>query len=153
MISLLNPNGTELQAWWRAVDGGKKAAAILRSHGCDTVGKLYKYVVLAAATAASNPSTKTTSTSARNDIASLYTPLVETPALGNSAIGGRGLDENKGAVEAGGNWRQIAAGGIAGSKLQRFVRDEDLAVKISTLLLRLMFAFEDLRVSAWCVSQ
>lgn len=50
-------------------------------------------------------------------------------------------------MEPDGSWRQLAIGGIAGSKLQRLVPDEDLAIKMSTLLLRLMFAFEDLRVS------
>ena len=72
---------------------------------------------------------------------------METLRSGNAAIGGRGPEENKLAVELVGNWKRLAAAGITGSKLQRLVPDADLAVKISTLLLRLMFAFEDLRVS------
>lgn len=125
--------------------GGKKAASLLRSRGCDTIGKLYKYVVAAAATA-TRPSAKTTPNPA-NSTASTCMPHVETLASGNAASIGRSVEERKVAGEPGGDWRQLARGGIAGSKLHRLVRDEDLAVKISTLLLRLMLAFEDLRVS------
>ena len=142
----VGPNPTKLQAWWRAVTGGKKAASVLRSRGCDTIGKLYKHVVLAAA-ATSESSTRNSPTSANSETASLYTLPVETLRSGNAAIGGRGPEENKLAVELVGNWKRLAAAGITGSKLQRLVPDADLAVKISTLLLRLMFAFEDLRVS------
>lgn len=77
---------------------------------------------------------------------------METLASGNAANGEIVLEEHRFSVQPGGNWRQLAEGGIAGSKLQRLVPDEDLAVKISTLLLRLMLAFEDLRVSDWCDS-
>lgn len=136
---------TKLQAWWRAVGGGKKAAHFLRSRGCDTVGRLYKHVVAAAA-AASKPSTITTPNPA-NSTAFTCMPPVETLASGNAANGGRSVGEIRVAGEPGGDWRQLAREGVAGSKLHRLVRDDDLAMKISTLLLRLMFAFEDLRVS------
>ena len=95
------------QMWWRAVCGGKRAAEILHSHGCNTIGKLYTYVHGSAAAFSSSSST------------------------GRSRGSGRFT-------------RKIRA---RTKMLRRLLKDDDLAVKISSLLLRLMSAFEELRVS------
>lgn len=93
--------------WWRAVCGGKRAAQILHSHGCNTIGNLYTYVQGSAAAFSSSSSPARSSGSGRFA-------------------------------------RKVRA---HSKRLRRVVKDEDLAVKISSLLLRLMSAFEELRVS------
>lgn len=87
--------------------GGKRAAQILHSHGCNTIGELYTYVHGSAAAFSSSSSPVKSSGSG------CFTRKVRART----------------------------------KRLQRLVKDEDLAVKISSLLLRLMSACEELRVS------
>lgn len=100
------------KTWWRAVCGGKQATERLRSHGIDTIGKLYAYV--------RGPGG-----------AAWVSPLF---------VGGNGGDGGGG----GASLSKKARGRT--KRLQRLVNDDDIALKMSSLLFRLMSAFEELRV-------
>jgi len=90
------------------VCGGKRATGHLRSHGIDTIGKLYAYV--------RGPGG-----------ASSASPLIAGGDGGGSAFVPKKAKRRT-------------------KRLRGLVKDNDIALKMSSLLFRLMSAFEQLRV-------
>lgn len=131
--------------------GGRKVATILRSHGCNTIGKLYTHV-LDARTASS--SVKTTFS---NPNASIDKPHAAIGSKKRCKPDGFIVEDTRGEkrrlagecawVGRAGEAQRGEGKGVERGKLRRWLRDEDLEIKISSLLLRLTSAFDSLLVS------
>lgn len=119
----------DIQAWWRAVCGGRRATVLLRQAGYDTVGKLFKLIMSSKSAKSRGRKTHFSKGGSRPR------RRLHDTTISCSGVTVAGAEHHRG------NGRQLG----------RLVKDFELAAKITSLCMMIQAAFEELRVSTQLV--